>query len=144
MRIFETNKAAHTPRIRVINLVDILFILLIFFIATSTFRVESPPAVKVSLPEAQTAEAVGREKVDRVTVTLAADETMYVDEKPMAVQALEARLVAAREANPSVVVEIKADETVSYGRLMRVIDAARAAKITNLTAFTKPRTVGTK
>ena len=54
MRIFDVSRAGYTPRIRIINLVDILFILLLFFIATTTFRfaAKEPTAVKLSLPEA--------------------------------------------------------------------------------------------
>jgi hypothetical protein len=39
MRIFDVSRSGYTPRIRIINLVDILFILLLFFIATTTFRI---------------------------------------------------------------------------------------------------------
>jgi biopolymer transport protein ExbD len=139
MRIFDISKTAHTPRIRLINLVDILFILLIFFIATSTFRNEPPSAVKLSLPEAKTAEEVGREKLDHVLIHLAPDETLYLNETPITIDTLEGRLLTAKQKNADVTVEIKADKSVSYGRLMQVIDAARAAKISNLVAFTQPK-----
>jgi biopolymer transport protein ExbD len=140
MRIFDMSKTARTPRIRVINLVDILFILLIFFIATSTFRQEPPSAVKLTLPEAKTSEELGREKLDRIILQLAPDETLYFNESPIAMDTLEGRLLTAQKDNPNVAVEIKADQSVSYGRLMQVIDAARAAKISNLIAFTKQKT----
>jgi len=57
MRIFDVSRVGYTPRIRIINLVDILFVLLLFFIATTTFRyaTNEPSAVKLSLPEAKTA-----------------------------------------------------------------------------------------
>ena len=62
MRIFEPTKTPFVPRIRIINLVDVLFILLIFFIATTTFRVASqqPMAVKLALPEEQSGPDHGR------------------------------------------------------------------------------------
>src|ERR1017187_4205777 len=120
MRIFEPSKAQRPPVIRVINLVDVLFILLIFFIATTTFRATSPTAVKLVLPEAKTAEEVGREKVDRLNIAVGSDETIYLDNKPVALSVLEKALRDAREKNPKVQVQFSADKTVSRSEERRV------------------------
>jgi biopolymer transport protein ExbD len=137
MRIFDVNRTAYVPKIRIINLVDILLVLLLFLFATTTFRSESPSAVKVSLPEAQTAEAVGKEKVARVQLTVGADETIYLDSRPINLPQLASALREAKAANPAVVLQFSADKKVSYGRVVAIVDAARAAGIQNLTAFTK-------
>jgi biopolymer transport protein ExbD len=137
MRIFEPSKAKRPPIIRVINLVDVLFILLIFFIATTTFRATSPTAVKLALPEAKTAEEVGREKVDRLSIAVGSDETIYLDNKPVALSVLEKALRDAKEKNPKVQVQFSADKTVSYGTVVAIVDAARSAGIPDITAFTK-------
>ncbi len=137
MRIFEPSKAQRPPVIRVINLVDVLFILLIFFIATTTFRATSPTAVKLVLPEAKTAEEVGREKVDRLNIAVGSDETIYLDNKPVALSVLEKALRDAKEQNPKVQVQFSADKTVSYGTVVAIVDAARSAGIPDITAFTK-------
>ncbi|HXI84337.1 MAG TPA: biopolymer transporter ExbD [Verrucomicrobiae bacterium] len=137
MRIFQPTKAQRPPAIRLINLVDVLFILLIFFIATTTFRATSPTAVKLVLPEAKTAEEVGREKVDRLNIAVGSDETIYLDNKPVALSALEKALRDAKEKNPKVQVQFSADKTVSYGTVVAIVDAARSAGIPDITAFTK-------
>ena len=137
MRIFEPTKSQRPPAIRLINLVDVLFILLIFFIATTTFRASLPTAVKLALPEAKTAEEIGREKVERVSIAVGADEVIYLDNKPVALSALEASLREAKAKNPKVQVQFSADKTVSYGTVVSIVDAARAAGISDLTAFTK-------
>ena len=137
MRIFEPTKAKRPPIIRVINLVDVLFILLIFFIATTTFRATSPTAVKLVLPEAKTAEEVGREKVDRLNIAVGSDETIYLDNKPVALSVLEKALTDAKAKNPKVQVQFSADKTVSYGTVVAIVDAARSAGIPDITAFTK-------
>jgi biopolymer transport protein ExbD len=121
----------------VINLVDVLFILLIFFIATTTFRATSPTAVKLALPEAKTAEEIGREKVDRLNIAVGSDETIYLDNKPVALSVLEKALRDAKEKNPKVQVQFSADKTVSYGTVVAIVDAARSAGIPDITAFTK-------
>jgi biopolymer transport protein ExbD len=137
MRIFEPSKAKRSPVIRVINLVDVLFILLIFFIATTTFRATSPTAVKLALPEAKTAEEIGREKVDRLSIAVGSDETIYLDNKPVALSVLEKALRDAKEKDPKVQVQFSADKTVSYGTVVAIVDAARSAGIPDITAFTK-------
>jgi biopolymer transport protein ExbD len=137
MRIFEPSKSQRPPIIRVINLVDVLFILLIFFIATTTFRATLPTAVKLALPEAKTAEEIGREKVDRLNIAVGSDETIYLDNKPVALSVLEKALRDAREKNPKVQVQFSADKTVSYGTVVAIVDAARSAGIPDITAFTK-------
>jgi biopolymer transport protein ExbD len=137
MRIFEPTKSQRPPAIRLINLVDVLFILLIFFIATTTFRAYSPTAVKLALPEAKTAEEIGRQKVDRVSIAVDNTETIYLDNKPIALNALEQSLREAKAKDPQVQVQFSADKTVSYGTVVAIVDAARAAGISDLTAFTK-------
>ena len=137
MRIFEPAKSQRPPAIRLINLVDVLFILLIFFVATTTFRAGMPTAVKLALPEAKTAEEIGREKVDRVSIAVGADEVVYLDNKPIALDALEKSLREAKAKNPQVQVQFSADKSVTYGTVVTIVDAARAAGISDLTAFTK-------
>ena len=137
MRIFDPAKSQRPPTIRLINLVEVLFILLIFFIATTTFRANSPTAVKLVLPEAKTAEEVGREKVERLSIAVSPDETIYLDNKPIALSALEQSLRQAKEKNPKVQVQFSADKTVTYGTVVEIVDAARAAGIPDITAFTK-------
>ena len=100
MRIFETPPPRRSPRIQVINLVDILFILLIFFIASTTFRVASnaPTAVKVTLPEARTAEEIGKEKIPHLSITVAAEGTIYLgkEQKQIGIADLEQALRGAK------------------------------------------------
>ena len=137
MRFFEQSRQHRAPAIRLINLVDVLFILLIFFIATTTFRVALPTAVRMQLPEAKTAEELGKEKIARLVISIGADETVYVNDKPEKLDAIESILREAKQKNPDVQVQFSADKKVSYGAVMAIVDAARAAGVNNITAFTK-------
>ncbi|MCG3149031.1 MAG: hypothetical protein PCFJNLEI_02483 [Verrucomicrobiae bacterium] len=139
MRIFEPPKSPFVPRIRIINLVDVLFILLIFFIATTTFRVASqqPAGVKLSLPEAKSAEAVGKQKTNQLRITVAADGAIYLDKEKTATGQLEKALKEAKAKDPAVIIELSADKNANYGTIVSVVDAARVAGIQNITAFTK-------
>ena len=120
-----------------INLVDILLNLLIFFIATTTFRMNQPAAVKLALPEAKTAAELGKEKSKQLLITVGADEAIYINSKPTTMQALEAALRDAKAKDPNLVLQLSADKTVNYGTIVSIVDAARAAGISDITAFTK-------
>jgi biopolymer transport protein ExbD len=137
MRIFDVSRTGYVPRIRIINLVDILIILLLFFIATTTFRVEAPSAVKLKLPEAKTAEELGKQKLDRLLISIGADERVFVNETPVSLPSLEKAFREAKQRNPDVVLQLSADRTVSYGTVVAIVDAARAAGLHDITAFTK-------
>jgi biopolymer transport protein ExbD len=140
MRIFEISSAKHrTPSIRMINLVDILLNLLIFFIASTTFRVmtNAPAAVKLSLPEAKTAEEIGKQQSNHVRITVSADGAIYLNKERVASAGLEKALREARAKNPELLLELSADKSVAYGTVVTIVDAARAVGIHNITAFTK-------
>ena len=139
MRIFEPLKTPFVPRIRIINLVDVLFILLIFFIATTTFRIaaQQSTAVKLSLPEAKSSEAVGKNQANQIRITVAADGSIYLGQVPIVAGKLEAALADAKAKKPDIILELSADKSVSYGIIVGVVDAARLAGISNITAFTK-------
>ncbi len=139
MRIFEMSQRARTPSIRMINLVDILLNLLIFFIASTTFRMakKETGAVKVMLPEARTAEEIGKTEIARLRVTVSPDNRVYLDESLVTMERLEQALKQARAKNPQVLLELSADKTANYGTVVGVVDAARVAGIRDITAFTK-------
>lgn len=139
MRIFEPSKSSFVPRIRIINLVDVLFILLIFFIATSTFRVASqqPTAVKLALPEAKSSEAVGKQVTNQLRITVTAEGVIYMGEEKITAKDLEKALNAAKAKNPNLTLDLSADKNASYGTIVSIVDAARLAGIQNITAFTK-------
>jgi len=122
-----------------INLVDILLNLLIFFIASTTFRLakSEQAAVKVTLPEARTAEAVGKTEIPRLKITVAPDNKIYLDQNPVALEALEQALKAAHSKNIHTIIELSADKGASYGTVVGIVDAARLAGIRDITAFTK-------
>jgi biopolymer transport protein ExbD len=139
MRIFEMSQRHRTPQVRMINLVDVLLNLLIFFIASTTFRIatKEPAAVKVVLPEARTAEEVGKTKIAHLVVSVTPDGKVFLDQKQVGLVALEQALRDAKKQDAGVVLELSADKNASYGAVVAIVDAARAAGIRNITAFTK-------
>ncbi|MGH7542310.1 MAG: ExbD/TolR family protein [Gemmatimonadota bacterium] len=120
--------------INVTSLIDVVFLLLIFFVVTSTFL--ERPGIDLSLPEAGSSASA----VAEVSVRIAADGGLYVDASPVTpdelTEVLEARL---REAGTTEVT-LEADRRVPHGRVVAAMDAARKAGATGLVVATRPET----
>lgn len=119
-------------------LIDVVFLLLIFFMVSTTFERES--AVRVVLPDASPEPAPRRPETLAVTVTAAG--RVYVDERLLP----DARLATIRTAlqeqsrgldQPRV--SIRAAATVSHQAVVTVMDAARRAGLVNITFATRAR-----
>lgn len=105
-------------------MLDVVFILLIFFIATASFVADT--GVEVERPQA--ASAVPTRGV-RILVAIAADGGIWIDGQPTDAHRLHRRIEALRAQNPHGSLLIRADAHSSALALVRVLDAARAAGI---------------
>lgn len=118
--------------INITSLVDVLFLLLIFFIVSSTFLEQ--PGMKLDLPESSGVESV---KVEGFTIFITADGALFLNEDPVTMDALPKALedIASRVNEKGLV--IKGDEGVRYGIVVKVMDAARNAGIEKLVVATE-------
>jgi biopolymer transport protein ExbD len=119
--------------INVTSLIDVVFLLLLFFVVTSTFL--ERPGIDLSLPEAGTAEVAAREDV---TVRLGADGALFVGEEPVAADDLEAAIRERLEEGGTDRVVLEADEAATHGRVVDAMDAARDAGAASLVVATRP------
>ncbi len=115
-------------------LVDIVFLLLIFFMLTSSF-VEVKPGVKVNLPQAS-APNIG-EKND-VTVSIDINNTLYFNNKVISPKDLYYKIAKVAKANPNVIVIVEADKNVTHGKVVRVMDLIRKAGAKKIAIATRP------
>ena len=120
--------------INVTSLIDVVFLLLIFFVVTSTFL--ERPGLDLSLPSARSAEVAAREEA---TVVVTSDGEMQVDGVAVGEVELEAALEEAIGRRESKRVILEVDERVPHGRVVRVMDAARSAGAAGLVVATRPR-----
>ena len=103
-------------------LMDMVFILLIFFIVTSTFTRET--GVDVSKPKAQSASEVQKESI---MIAITRSGTIHVNERQVNLKGLEDVLKQMLLKNPGREVVIIADKESSTGVMVSVIDAANLA-----------------
>jgi biopolymer transport protein ExbD len=102
-------------------LIDVVFLLLIFFMLTSSFV---PPSVPLTLPQAASG---ALSEAAKVVVSLDANGGISIAEKPVADSEFEPALRAALDQNATATVHFRGDTSVDYGEFLKLISRARAA-----------------
>jgi biopolymer transport protein ExbD len=109
--------------INITPLTDIFLVLLIIFMVAAAVTIES--AAHVALPRSTSAPS--GQQVDNVLVKLTAQRQIFVDNKPVALPALQAALAQALKASPRKIVVFQGDPQVIVGDMVIVLDIARRA-----------------
>ncbi len=114
------------PEVQMSPLIDVVFLLLIFYAVTTQFV--SDERLKLKLPEAKTAESegVGQEETPP-EVKVAADGTIWINDEIVPEEEFEARMKTLVEGAPDGAVILKGDREADYGVVVKVLDTARAA-----------------
>jgi len=114
------------PDVQMSPLIDVVFLLLIFYAVTTQFV--SDERLKLKLPEAKTAESegVGREE-SPPEVKVSADGTVWINDVIVPEDELEAAMKQLVERAPDKAVILKGDRDADYGVVVKVLDTARAA-----------------
>jgi biopolymer transport protein ExbD len=126
------------PSIVLVSLIDILAILLIFFIVTTTFR-KTQPQLQINLPDSKTAELAPAEQTEPLLLQVKGEEEIMLDGEAITLEELSTKLTAAREKFPNRPIAMQADREAPFGVVVKVLDALKDAGIQNIPAFTQPR-----
>ena len=115
----------HKPEIQMSPLIDVIFLLLLFYAVTTTFV--SDERLKLKLPEAKTAEDAGVSRDERPPeVKVAADGTIWIDDRLVPESELENRIRQLVERAPDDGIILKGDKGADYGVVVHVLDIARS------------------
>ncbi|PIQ82013.1 MAG: hypothetical protein COV76_05610 [Candidatus Omnitrophica bacterium CG11_big_fil_rev_8_21_14_0_20_64_10] len=117
-------------RMDITSLIDIVFLLLVFFMLTSSFSAQS--GVQVHLPRAVTADIRTRENL---TITISSGNLLHLGERIVTLRELRERL--EREAGGQRPILIRADKTAALGRVVEVWDLCRTLGITQVNIATQ-------
>jgi biopolymer transport protein TolR len=120
-------KANIVAEINVTPMVDVMLVLLIIFMVTAPLLTVGVP---VDLPKTKASSL--NEKEDPLTVTIDEEGVLYLQEVPLELQVLIARLVAITQANPEARIYVRGDKGISYGQVMEVMGAINAAGFTKV------------
>ena len=108
-------------------MLDVVFIMLIFFIVTSTFVKES--GIDVNRPQAAT--AVKKAKAN-ILIAIDAHDNIWIDRRQIDVRSVRPNIERLHAENPQGSVVIQADKESKTNTLIQVMDASRQAGVYNV------------
>jgi biopolymer transport protein ExbD len=135
---FYTRKR-RTPFINIVSLIDILAILLIFFIVTTNFR-KPQPQLKINLPDSKSAEEGAAAQKEPAVLRVKSETEISLDDKPVEIENLTSALNELRTSQPARGIAMQADREAPFGTVVKVLDSLKAAGLRDVPAFTQPET----
>jgi biopolymer transport protein ExbD len=127
MRLGRRHHKQDEAQVDLTSMLDIVFIMLIFFIVTSSFVRES--GVEVNRP---TASNVVSQKEAGIFVAITSANDIYIDKRMVDVERVEATLEHLMLDKPDASLVIQADEHAYSGTVVKVMDAAKGAGVKNI------------
>ena len=118
--------------INITSLIDVLFLLLIFFMVSSTFL--ERPGMKLDLPKASHKESI---RMEGYTLFVTQEEKLFLNDEPVKLNELEAKL---RKIAPEIEEEgivLQADEQIRYGLVIEVMDMIKKSGIKKMVVATE-------
>ena len=122
--------------INLMPLIDVMLVLIIFLVLTTTFILA--PGIKVDLPQGRSAERAS--ETDAIVVIQQDGAVYFLDER-VELPSLHAILSQAKQQRPGLRVVIRADKNVQHGRVVEVMDTAKAVGIERLAIATTPKSI---
>jgi biopolymer transport protein ExbD len=116
------------PTINIVPLVDVLTVLLFFFLVTMQFR--QVTALNITAPEIETA---GKNKIDeQVVLAVDAEGAFFLNDQRLEAEALDAALRVAGEVTPDIPVLLMADEEAPLKHVTEVMDLCRKNRLNKI------------
>jgi biopolymer transport protein ExbD len=134
---FLTHRRRQAPTVIIVALIDVLIVLLIFLMVTTTFKQQ--PALRLALPDSTSAQKTGASETAPLVISIDAKGNLRLgaEARPITSDQLKSELVALAEKKPDLKVAVSADKAVSWGDIVKVMDAISGAHIKMVNAFAK-------
>ena len=132
---FRRNSRNRAAAVQMSSLMDVIFLLLCFFVTTSVFS-QWETEISISLPTAKSATVPGR-MPGEIILNLDRDGTVSVNGQTLSLAEVTERLTRIAKLYPGQPVVIRADKDTAYESLVGVIDACRTADVWNFSLATK-------
>ena len=121
------------PEINIVSLIDVVLLMLIFFMLTTSFVAR--PGLKVKLPKATT-EVVKSKK--RLEVVITKEGRFYLNNTLMSLTELRSAMETKAKELKDPVLIIHADEMARHGMVVKVMDMAKRTGLENMAIATRP------
>ena len=130
--MIEARRRRFMAEINIVPLVDVVLVLLVIFMVTAPMLYRG---MDINLPRSSSNTIKPEE---RVVLTVERDRRVYVDKDLISLAQLPQKMDALRRKNPDVSVFLRADQDVSYGTVVQVMDSIKKAGIVKLGMVTDP------
>ncbi len=120
-------KEEDESEINMTPMLDVVFIMLIFFIVTASFVKES--GIDISRPDAATATVKAK---GNILIAITENNQIWIDRRQVDVRSVRANIERLHAENPGGSVVIQADKNSKNGLLVQVMDASRSAGVYNV------------
>ncbi len=131
---FRKSRLGEAPAFQMTSMMDVVFLMLVFFITTSVFS-QWEYEINIALPTAQTGKVPDR-LPGEIIINIAKDGRVSVNQQDLTLDALKTRLDRLARYFPGQPVVLRADKETRYESLIKVIDTCRKADIWNFSMAT--------
>ena len=131
---FRPRKRRAPPAVIIVAMIDMLVVLVIFLIVTTTFK--QRPALRLALPESKRAKAGANP--DQALIVVEVDKQapyLRYEGRVLTLEALTEELKRRAALEPKSGLAIRADANAPVEQVIKVMDAARDAQLTNYSMF---------
>ena len=132
---FTRNRKGRAPAVQMASLMDVIFLLLCFFVTSSVFS-QWETEISIALPTAKSATVPGR-MPGEIILNMATDGSVSVNGQKLTLAEVTERLTRIAKLYPGQPVVIRADKATPYESLVGLIDACRTADVWNFSLATK-------
>lgn len=130
---FRPERKGRSLIINVTSLIDVMFLLLIFFMVTSTFR--NQPAINLVLPRSSTA----ADTIDTPTIVFLTESgQVFLNDAPVPREQLAAALQQLHVTTGDDRIVLRADQDASHGRVVELIDTIKESGFTRVSLSARP------
>jgi biopolymer transport protein TolR len=119
--------------INVTPLVDVMLVLLVIFLITAPLM---GSALRLDLPATEAASSPA--PINSLSLILDPQGLIFIDDKPVALEALPAVLAMQASTDVSVEVQLRADQSVPYGRVAEVMGLLQKAGLSKVALAVQP------
>ena len=133
MNFINSGQESIKPDVNIVSLIDVVLLMLIFFMITTSFVAQ--PGLKIKVPVAKTGPV---STPDKIVLTITKKEHFYLDNKRVTLKDLTKLFMEKAARNSKSTMVVKADEMVRHGTVVKVMDMAKTAGLNNLAIATKP------
>ena len=128
---FKEQKRRRTS-INITSLIDVLFILLIFFMVSSSFIEQ--PGMKLELPTTQSREVA---RLENLVMHISQDGEIFLGDTPVTLETLGTEIEAMIPNIEEKTLVLKADKETSHGKIVEIMDIAKRSGLTRIVIGTR-------